>query len=102
LQPNATQLSSANQRIIVRCDSLQNAKLKEEAGLAPSVAQNVDIVPINMSACIFDMKAPISSVANNHVVLTDQMLNQYQNNNNKQNRRLQSSNVPNGVLTHNY
>ncbi len=57
-------------------------------------AQTVDIVPINMSACIFDMRAPISSAANNHVNLTDQMslLNVGYK---RHNRRLQSSNLHN-------
>lgn len=42
------------------------------------------------------MQAPISCTVNNHVALTDQML--ASQNIKKQNRRLQSSNMHNGVI----
>ena len=59
---------------MVRCDSIQNVQAKQDAGLTPQIAQSVDIVPINMSACIYDMQALASCTVNNHVALTDQMV----------------------------
>jgi hypothetical protein len=82
---------------MVRCDSIQNVLVKQDAGLTPQIAQSVDIVPINMSECIYDMQATASCTVNNHVALTDQMV--ASQNVKKQNRRLQSSNMHNGMMT---